>query len=815
MKISHLFAAIGLSCLSLSAFAQNFLGTDFRAMFMRNLEQSINGLPSFEFSIYAPAGAEVTITYGMPSDPYFQQQTGTVLPNGQFTFAFANQILEQENYNIAETRSFHITANTPIRVYAMVFRPFFSEGTALLPITACGSAYWVTTYQETAAVQSQVSILAYTDSTAVTVVPSVATVNGPAGVPFDILLQMGETYTLDAIGTDLTNTHIFGTGETPFAVFAGHRRTIVGGCNADSHLYEQLSPVDVWGTGFALIPPGGSGGEQVRITAASDGTEIYQGCDDLLFTLDAGETVSFLNSTPLLIGSNNPVQVVTFSRGRNCTIYETGDPNMRLILPVEKAITEVKLKTGFSFSSVFPGDFLEFFHIVMPTANTGHLTLNGNSVTWTPFGTQPGISYARVEADEIETLTTITSLSPFWAEQVALGAFDAITMSLGSDTIMELPPLGSAQVSLGPDFSICPGTIATLQVAGNLAAIWQDGSQENTFAVSEPGVYYVTIDGPCAAASDTVQVGLFDPAEVLLDTAFFACSGQQGTITVVPLAGYQYTWSNGTTGPELTTDVEGAYQIIASSPDGCEVSAETILINFPLPEVAIGGASIICEDSTAILTASPQDGAILWNTGGETASITITESGEYTLVYTDTNGCIDSASINITRVLLPFVFTNDTTVCAGEEALLRATSPNGDLLWVGLVPGETPQVPPGIYTVLATNICGTTRATATVFEDPCLCEARIPNIFSPNGDGRNDTFEPLIDCEPLNFSLNVYDRWGKKVFTTLDTNTRWQGTSDNGAPSTEGVYFYTLRYLNTLPQIPRPLFYQGTLTLVR
>ncbi len=802
-------------CFSSAGMTQNYLGTDFRAMFMRNLEQPINGVPNFEFSIYAPTGAQVTVTYGAAGDPFFQEQSGTVAPNGQLTFAFNNQILEQENYGVAETRSFHITASNPIRVYAMHLRIFFSDGTAVLPFTACGSDYWITTFQETSTIESQVSLLAYSNNTSITVIPSVTTPEGPAGVPFNVLLQAGETYTIAATGSDLTNTHIFSSDETPFAVFAGHRRTTVGTCSADSHLYEQLIPVNYWGTGFALVPPAQSGGEQVRITAAFDETEIYQDCDELLYTLDAGETITFLNTLPRLISSNNPVQVITFSRGSDCSIYNTGDPNMRLVLPLQKAITHLKLKTNFSFSTLFGATQFEFFHLVMPTVNTGDLTVNGNPIAWTPFDTQPGISFARIDADEIQTLTTINSLSPFWGEQVAIANYDAITMSLGSDTIMVLPPLGSAQISLGPDFSLCPGTTGTLQIPDGSIGTWQDGSQASSFSISEAGTYYVTIMNVCGTATDTVQVGLFDVAEIKMDTVFFACAGQSGTLSALAIFGYNYLWSDGTAGPEITTDVEGTYVLTATSPDECVTEAAAVFINLPLPEVSIKGDTFICEDSVAVLIASPQNGNIIWNTGESDPTITIENSGLYSLIFTDANGCTDSVTASITRTLLPFIFANDTSACASEMVLLSASSPNGEIVWDGFLPNETPEVPPGIYPLQAANVCGLTTAIVTVFEEPCLCEARIPNIFSPNRDGKNDAFEPLIDCDPKGFSMTIFDRWGKEIFSAEDIATQWNGIAADGTTLSEGVYYYIISYFNSLTAKPAQLVYNGWVTLVR
>ncbi len=799
---------------SLHCTGQNYLGTEFRAMFMRNLEQPINGLPSFEFSVYAPTGAEVTVTYGNPDDPFFQQQSGSVVPGGQLTISFPDQILEQEDYFVAQTRSFHITASAPIRLYALHNRIYFAEGTAVLPLSACGSDYRVVTFQGNNQ-ESQVSILAYSDNTELTIIPSVTTPAGTAGIPFALVLQAGEAYTLAAPGADLTQTRIFSPQGTPFAVFAGHRRVLIGACDADSHLYEQLVPLEDWGTGFALIPPELSGGELVRITAAFDGTEIFEGCDELLFEMDAGESVTFLNTAPRLIASSQPVQVATFMRGALCTVYFSGDPNMRIVLPLEKANTSLKLKTDFSFTSTFGSNQFEFFHLVMPTSQTGDLTLNGNPVDWTPFSTQPEISFARVNADNIQTLTTVTAASPFWAEYLAMVSYDAISMSLGSDRVMALPPLGITQVSLGPDFSICPGTTATLQVSNSLQAIWQDGSQQNSYVLSEPGTYFVTVEGTCGMASDTVVVDLFAPAEVQVDSAFFACAGQEGTTAVAALQGYQYQWSNGASGPQLTVGTAGTYQVTATSPEGCTATAETDFINLPLPTVIIEGQTFLCEASSTVLVASPQEGTQLWSTGAEGPLLTIVQPGFYTVVLTDANGCIDSASVNINLAPLPFIFANDTTVCAGELVTLRASSPNGELMWLGFAPDEKPEAGPGSYTVEATNTCGTTEATVTVIEDPCLCDAQIPNIFTPNGDGRNDTFEPSISCAPIGFDLSIYDRWGREVFRSTDIAMLWTGNAADGLEHSEGVYYYVIKYFNSLRSIPTPLIYKGWLTLTR
>lgn len=64
----------------------------------------------------------------------------------------------------------------------------------------------------------------------------------------------------------------------------------------------------------------------------------------------------------------------------------------------------------------------------------------------------------------------------------------------------------------------------------------------------------------------------------------------------------------------------------------------------------------------------------------------------------------------------------------------------------------------------------------------------IPNTFTPNGDGLNDTFG--VSGEAIKeFSMQIFDRWGKLVFETDDANKRWDGTIE-GEKASMGTYIY-------------------------
>jgi gliding motility-associated-like protein len=87
----------------------------------------------------------------------------------------------------------------------------------------------------------------------------------------------------------------------------------------------------------------------------------------------------------------------------------------------------------------------------------------------------------------------------------------------------------------------------------------------------------------------------------------------------------------------------------------------------------------------------------------------------------------------------------------------------------------------------------------------------LPNAFTPNFDGRNDFFAPVVDFIPEEYRMFIYDRTGKILFSTTDPLTGWDGSINGSGQAREGVYVYHIEYLsyNGTRQIAT-----GNLTLV-
>ncbi|MBX9448185.1 MAG: choice-of-anchor L domain-containing protein [Taibaiella sp.] len=103
------------------------------------------------------------------------------------------------------------------------------------------------------------------------------------------------------------------------------------------------------------------------------------------------------------------------------------------------------------------------------------------------------------------------------------------------------------------------------------------------------------------------------------------------------------------------------------------------------------------------------------------------------------------------------------------------------------------------------------KAHLEVMAEPC-CDFVMPNAFSPNGDGLNDKFGILTYGNPEDFKLEIYNRWGQRVFVSFKADDQWDGNFDDGKPADMGPYFYTVQgscYDGS------NFFQKGDLTLVR
>ncbi|HEX7367203.1 MAG TPA: PKD domain-containing protein [Pelobium sp.] len=192
--------------------------------------------------------------------------------------------------------------------------------------------------------------------------------------------------------------------------------------------------------------------------------------------------------------------------------------------------------------------------------------------------------------------------------------------------------------------------------------------------------------------------------------------------------------------------------------------------------------------------------------------------GEHTITYAffGTNGCSDNKTQNITVYPTPAASAGaDKVILTGGTVMLDATASGSNLTYkwtpsIGLDRDDIlkPSASPSKdinYTLTVKSDQGC-EAKSTVFVK-VLQFPEIPNTFTPNGDGVNDTWViKYLDSYP-NATIKIFNRYGNEVFSA-NKYVAWDGKL-NGAYVPQGMYYYIITAKNG------ELKYNGSLLIVR
>jgi gliding motility-associated-like protein len=160
-------------------------------------------------------------------------------------------------------------------------------------------------------------------------------------------------------------------------------------------------------------------------------------------------------------------------------------------------------------------------------------------------------------------------------------------------------------------------------------------------------------------------------------------------------------------------------------------------------------------------------------------------------------------------------YIKDSIVCKGTVLQMNAATIGAlSYLWNG---GNTKPVQEitvsGTYAVTVTNSCSVDQKLFTVDFKECNCNVYVPTAFTPNGDGINDYFRPVVKCFPGNFKFSVYNRLGSIVYQTSDIQAKgWDGKIRSEDANT-ATYIWTLMYKD--PNTHSIQTKNGTVTLLR
>ena len=367
--------------------------------------------------------------------------------------------------------------------------------------------------------------------------------------------------------------------------------------------------------------------------------------------------------------------------------------------------------------------------------------------------------------------------------------------------------VAAADFSVPADTGCAPHAVRFLNTsAAATGYVWDfgDGSPPSTadspvHTYPAPGVYPVTLIATataCSTRADTIRktIIVFPYPEVDLGPDTSVCDD---TLLLQPATTYPggaYLWSTGQTTPSITVTQTGRYWLEINY-HGC-ADRDSTDITLTVVATDLGPDREVCAGDTVLLDATYAPGSrYLWQTGDTTAAITAATPGLYRVTVISPDGCTGSDSLVLTHYPLPAVaLGRDTSVCTGTPVVLTARHEHADsLLWSDGSRGDSLETGSGgIYVVTAVNRCG--RVSDTVTVEQLFCDIRVPNVFTPNGDGINDIIRILGTVSGISdVRFSIFNRWGQRVFYTQDKYRGWDGQHD-GRDALPGVYAYMLEY---------------------
>jgi gliding motility-associated-like protein len=245
--------------------------------------------------------------------------------------------------------------------------------------------------------------------------------------------------------------------------------------------------------------------------------------------------------------------------------------------------------------------------------------------------------------------------------------------------------------------------------------------------------------------------------------------------------------------------------------------------------VPIGAYNISCygnNDGTAYVSSAggaPGPFSYAWSniSGGSTIStndsLLNAYAGTYVVTVTSQGGCHTMDTVNLTQPFNPGDSVHlTTTFCLEDKNIVLRVQPGlGTYAWyfgnadtTGIVLGhaDTLLIPDPVagtyYTVLVTPAAGfgcpyLITSALNYAPPPNLPDYMVSsNAFSPDGNDQNDKFDVSLSptthktfAHTKDFHVEIYNRWGKKVFESDDVNNQWDGKI-NGKPADEGVYYW-------------------------
>jgi gliding motility-associated-like protein len=392
----------------------------------------------------------------------------------------------------------------------------------------------------------------------------------------------------------------------------------------------------------------------------------------------------------------------------------------------------------------------------------------------------------------------------------------------------EVEVVAAFDAELPAEVAFCAGGgVQVVAQAGADSYAWSNGDIGLYGWADQAGLLTLetTVDG-CVFVHQVAVDALPIPSPDLGPDGVF-CAGTE----VVLQSGYPNAdwtnWNGEGGGSNFEVNAEGTFTVQVSV-DGC-IGEDEVEIDFiAVPEFDLGPDIERCPEDAVLLEAGPfmEPTSIVWNQGGNQPTHLASETGWYKATATSGDCTFsDSVYVAFDGHIEPMLST-EQHICMDAELTLDASEGIGNhlfpvsYLWeTGDYHAEATIAHAGDFAVTLYNLCESVGLTISVDAIDCGCTVFVPSAFTPDNDGRNDRFIPIVGCEPSAYEFTVFNRWGEVVFRTEDVTEGWLGERQGGRNyySAIDMYHWQLQLVWEQPgnRIPRHEYASGVVTMLR
>ena len=686
-------------------------------------------------------------------------------------------------------------------------------------------------------IDSQDTVYLYVDSTVIAkLTPQIDSI----GCIFNaITLNLSDSIYCSSIAADGSDFLITDATETVFPVASAYGYCSLNGLKTNAVLINMASNTS--GTGPFYVTVGG---------AFTDGNTLSDNCGREITTGDTLAVLYVNNKINVSLGPDQtlcigttPITISASIPGLQYTWYDgstviPGQTSQQLPVTTSSVYT-VQVNNGPTCSgrdtivmNLFPAptdnlgaDIIQCINDPAPTFDAGN---TGSQFQWY-FNGLP------LTNDTLSTFTPNSTTSGTYSVRVVTGGVCQASFDIMLNTFNTIP------VNVLSNETICVGATATQLDAGPAAATnatqWSlngtaiAGATNQFYTPTTGGSYTVSVGtGSCAATSSMTLSTVAKP-NVTLSNVTLCNYDPIPQLSVSSVSGASYQWNqngtaiSGATSNQYTPTVADNYSVDVTVPPGCTGSANmTLAINNAV--VFSIADTIICNGGSASLTVAATADSYLWSNGETTQTITTTTAGAYNVLVTK-NGCISRDTASVAKNSYPVA---PVLVC-GPATPGGSTSYTFVYTWKGIPGAVSYEISEdgGTTWVAANGASGTaeshgTSSTANLIaralgSAPCIngeasqptyCDIDFYNVVSPNGDGKNDYFKITNIEQYPNNNVQIFNRWGKEVFSKDNYSNANSNTRFEGKDLPEGTYYFIIN-LNQEGKDPK----SGVITITR